>query len=211
MASPQPQAIALSGDIRPGDVHPIHLNGNEFALWRGDDEVVHLWEDRCPHRGMRLSFGFVRENRLKCLYHGWEFAAEGNCRKIPAHPDLDPPATLCTNTLAVFENFGMIFVGTNTEHLAQSNCRWHSVRSLFLDCPQVDGLQILHDCMKMSSNDSGSVSLSNDQMFAGASHRCNDRQCALHLSTRHDSQRIRLDAAKQLVNLRNYALSTSAS
>lgn len=211
MAPLPPQAIALSGDIRPGDVHPLHLDGKEFVLWRDDNEIVHLWEDRCPHRGMRLSFGFVRENRLKCLYHGWEFAAAGNCRKIPAHSDLDPPATLCANTLPVFEDFGMIFVGTNTEHFTRSTDRWHSVRSLFLDCPQTDGQQILNDWMKMFPNDSGAVSLSNDQMFAGASHRCNERQWALHLSTRHDSQRIRLNAAKQLVNFRNCALSTSAS
>ena len=53
--------------------------------------LPHVWEDRCPHRGMRLSMGFVRSDRIACLYHGWQYGTDGHCLYIPAHPR-DPGA-----------------------------------------------------------------------------------------------------------------------
>lgn len=47
----------------------------------------------CPHRGMRLSLGFIRGDQVACLYHGWHYDA-GQCRYIPAHPQLTPPETI---------------------------------------------------------------------------------------------------------------------
>ena len=82
----EPHAIALCDSIQPGGVHPIQLQDVELVLWRDYAGQAHVWHDRCPHRGMRLSFGFVKENRLTCLYHGWEYGSDGGCRKIPAHP-----------------------------------------------------------------------------------------------------------------------------
>jgi Rieske [2Fe-2S] domain len=35
------------------------------VVWRGQDGKVHAWEDWCPHRGMRLSFGFARGKSLR--------------------------------------------------------------------------------------------------------------------------------------------------
>lgn len=48
--------------------------------------------DRCPHRAARLSDGQMVEGRLECLYHGWQFGAEGRCLLIPQlYPDKDIP------------------------------------------------------------------------------------------------------------------------
>ena len=70
-------------------------------MWRDSDGVAHVWEDRCPHRGMRLSLGFVRGDQIACLYHGWRYDAAGQCRYIPAHPQLTPPETIRVPVLAV--------------------------------------------------------------------------------------------------------------
>ena len=50
-------AVGLSGDWEPGAVAGVIVEGREWALWRGVSGKAHIWEDRCPHRGMRLSFG----------------------------------------------------------------------------------------------------------------------------------------------------------
>lgn len=85
--------------------------GRDLVVWRSASGRLSAWDNRCPHRGMRLSFGFVRGETLACLYHGWQYAAEsGRCRLIPAHPDLDPPETIHARAYPVGEAHGLIWV-----------------------------------------------------------------------------------------------------
>lgn len=101
--------VALAADLGPSEVAGTRLFGREIALWRDESGAVHAWEDRCPHRGMRLSLGFVRGDALACLYHGWRWGTEGGCRAIPAHPDLRPPSTLRVARHAAAEARGLIW------------------------------------------------------------------------------------------------------
>lgn len=105
--------LALGMDVPPETAAPARLCGKEIALWRGADGQVHAWEDRCPHRGMRLSFGFVRNGNLACLYHGWQFGADATCRHIPAHPELRVPGTIHAHAYRTEERAGMIWVSLN--------------------------------------------------------------------------------------------------
>jgi phenylpropionate dioxygenase-like ring-hydroxylating dioxygenase large terminal subunit len=102
--------IALSRDIPAGVTRAIILDGYELVAWRGDGGAVQVWEDRCPHRGTRLSYGFVRGDRLNCLYHGWEYGTGASCHRIPAHPDLAVPATIRAKAYAATESGGMVLV-----------------------------------------------------------------------------------------------------
>ncbi|WP_407441134.1 Rieske 2Fe-2S domain-containing protein [Rhodococcus sp. (in: high G+C Gram-positive bacteria)] len=102
--------VALGRDIEPGAATGTTLNGVSIALWRDARGTLHAWGDRCPHRGMRLSFGFVREDRLVCLYHGWQFDGSGACRHVPAHPRMEPPGTVRTTRYRVLERSGLVWV-----------------------------------------------------------------------------------------------------
>jgi len=102
-------AIALSRDIPPENTRAVKVDSREIVIWRGADGEAHVWEDRCPHRGMRLSFGFVRGTVLNCLYHGWRYGPSGSCAGIPAHPDLTVPPTIRANTFPVRETGGMVW------------------------------------------------------------------------------------------------------
>jgi phenylpropionate dioxygenase-like ring-hydroxylating dioxygenase large terminal subunit len=73
--------------------HAVTLLGRELVLWRNDRGEPSLMEDRCPHRGARLSLGRCREGTLQCPYHGWRFANDGRCVVIPAQPGFMPPAS----------------------------------------------------------------------------------------------------------------------
>ena len=101
--------IALGRDVPKGTTRAVIVEGRELALWRGESGSVQVWEDRCPHRGMRLSYGFVRGDSLNCLYHGWEYGLSASCRRIPAHPDLDVPQTIKAKALPMAEAAGMIW------------------------------------------------------------------------------------------------------
>ncbi|WP_055045946.1 Rieske (2Fe-2S) protein [Devosia sp. A16] len=104
--------IALGRDVPPGVTRAVIVEGREVMIWRGEDGVAHVWEDRCPHRGMRLSLGFVRGNALNCLYHGWQYGSGANCLRIPAHPDLTVPPTIRANAYAAAEAGGMVWMSS---------------------------------------------------------------------------------------------------
>lgn len=102
--------VALSRDVPKGTTRAVLMDGAEFVIWRGEGGSVQIWEDRCPHRGMRLSFGFVRGDSLNCLYHGWTYGTGGACHKIPAHPDLTVPPTIRANTFTSAESGGLVLL-----------------------------------------------------------------------------------------------------
>lgn len=86
-------------------------NGQELALWRSEAGDVHAWENRCPHRGTRLTLGRIINDRLSCAYHGWQFSAgNGKCVAIPAHPDLPPPKNVGAKAFPIAEVDGMVWV-----------------------------------------------------------------------------------------------------
>ncbi len=104
-------AVALSRDLPPGMPLPVVFAGREIVVWRAEGGAVRAWADRCPHRGMRLSFGFVRGDTLSCLYHGWRYrGSDGGCDHIPAHPDLTPPKTIAADTYGATEVAGLIWL-----------------------------------------------------------------------------------------------------
>jgi len=105
--------VALSGAIDPGTSAGTHIDGEEYVVWRDNAGVPHVWQDRCPHRGMKLSFGFVRGDHIACLYHGWQYDTGGQCRYIPAHPDLDVPKTITVPVFKAAEAAGIIWASTD--------------------------------------------------------------------------------------------------
>ncbi|MBD2018727.1 aromatic ring-hydroxylating dioxygenase subunit alpha, partial [Leptolyngbya sp. FACHB-36] len=82
----------------------------DVVLWRGQNQTVHAWEDRCPHRSVRLSNGSVADNTLVCSYHGLAYDTTGQCVKVPAHPGYTAPKQACTRTFQAQERYGLIFV-----------------------------------------------------------------------------------------------------
>ncbi|MBE1507100.1 Rieske 2Fe-2S domain-containing protein [Rhizobium viscosum] len=104
--------VALSADLPLATVMPAWTPAGSIALWRSQSGRVSASSDRCPHRGMRLSHGFVRGEALSCIYHGWSYSPAGGCIRIPAHPDLVPPETIRVGVHKVEESDGVIWVAT---------------------------------------------------------------------------------------------------
>ena len=93
--------------------HIVHtaLHGQELAVWRADDGTVNAWENRCPHRGVRLSVGTNLGDRLKCRYHGWTYASgSGRCVDRPAHPGETPPSLVRARRFPCVEEHGYVWV-----------------------------------------------------------------------------------------------------
>ena len=98
-------------DHRVADV-PVGLTrlGDKLVLWRDADGTVHALEDRCPHRGARLSLGWNLGDRIACWYHGVEVGGDGKVAAVPAVGDCPLAQRGAIKTYAVEERHGAIFV-----------------------------------------------------------------------------------------------------
>ncbi|MFQ6180677.1 Rieske 2Fe-2S domain-containing protein [Sinorhizobium meliloti] len=102
--------VAASYDLPFRHVFHAQLLGREFAVWRADDGYVNIWENRCLHRGVRLSIGINDGRELKCQYHGWRYSNRtAGCTYIPAHPADAPARTITNRTFAGVERYGLVW------------------------------------------------------------------------------------------------------
>ena len=116
MTAPDPASllhpVAAGADLVPRHVVRSRLLGRPLAIWRADDGFINIWEDRCIHRGMRLSAGVNDGAELVCQYHGWRYSnRNGNCTYIPAHPGEAPAGGLRVPTFACAERYGLVWSG----------------------------------------------------------------------------------------------------
>lgn len=103
-------AIASSRELRSGRPLAIQRFGLNLVAYR-HSEGLSVLLDRCPHRGVALSQGTVRDDRLICPFHGLEFNPEGKCLHIPAHGlDGAVPKAMCVESFEVQEQHGFIFL-----------------------------------------------------------------------------------------------------
>ncbi len=102
--------VAASDDAVSHHVVEAVLADRELAVWRDDEGYVNVWENRCLHRGVRLSIGHNEGMELVCQYHGWRYASRtAGCTYIPAHPADAPARTMCNRTYPAVERYGLIW------------------------------------------------------------------------------------------------------
>ncbi len=102
--------VARSDDLPLRHVFQGELLGRELAIWRADDGFVNVWENRCLHRGVRLSIGLNEGRELRCQYHGWRYANRtAGCTYIPAHPADAPARVICNVTFPAVERYGLVW------------------------------------------------------------------------------------------------------
>ncbi len=103
--------IAYSAELGPAP-RGFRLFGERYVAWRPDEgAAVHAAIDECPHRGARLSQGWVRDGCLTCPYHGWRFDGSGACVEIPANdPELPIPPRAHVGSILVEERYGLVWV-----------------------------------------------------------------------------------------------------
>lgn len=109
--------ILPSALVAEQEVLKVPVLQHEVALWRAASGSVQIWENRCPHRSVRLSLGYIEGDSLICAYHGWSFdAAHAGCQRIPAQPQQRAPSSVCAKDYPVYEAHGMIWFGGFSRH-----------------------------------------------------------------------------------------------
>lgn len=104
--------VATVGELAAttGGVLGVRLLGRDLAVARVADGGVVALLDRCPHRGTRLSVGWVDGAAIRCAYHGWRWAGDGRCVEIPSAPATPIPGRFCQEAFDATVRHGLVWV-----------------------------------------------------------------------------------------------------
>ena len=76
--------LLSSKSLRRGQVRYLECLGRALVVWRSEDaDDVHAMGAFCPHLGANLRHGRVREDRIECPFHAWQFTGDGRAACVP--------------------------------------------------------------------------------------------------------------------------------
>lgn len=110
---------AFSREVARGKATTTTFWGEDIALYRAEDGAVHALEDRCPHRGIKLSHGSVEGCRLVCLYHGWTFDPAGQLVEMKHDSFGKKLPVLSVRSYPVRERYGIVWIFPGDPELAR--------------------------------------------------------------------------------------------
>ncbi|MEO0636507.1 MAG: Rieske 2Fe-2S domain-containing protein [Pseudomonadota bacterium] len=103
--------VSFRRDLPKGKPFGFQVHDLKLVLFEDDDGKLSCLRDRCPHRAARLSDGQIRDGRLECLYHGWQYDGSGDCLFIPQMLEgKDYPIRSCVDSFELEEKNGIVWV-----------------------------------------------------------------------------------------------------
>jgi nitrite reductase/ring-hydroxylating ferredoxin subunit len=116
----------------------VKLTGKEIVVFRDGDKLRAL-DDRCPHRGVKLSLGDCHyAGTISCPYHGWTFdgATGALVAALMEGPDSAIVGKVRAKTYPVQEHAGLVWVWPGTmepSKLADDIPEWIGDQSAFFN------------------------------------------------------------------------------
>lgn len=101
-----------SHDLKPGQVRNKLILGEPIVFGRTSKGEAFALRDLCPHRGVPLSTGKMRDDTVECPYHGWRFKPSGQCSLIPSlvgEENVDP-SKIHVRKYPIEEKHGLIWI-----------------------------------------------------------------------------------------------------
>jgi phthalate 4,5-dioxygenase len=65
----------------------VKILSERLIAFRNEDGEYGLVDEFCAHRGASLWFGKIEDCGIRCAYHGWKYATDGQCLEVPSEPD----------------------------------------------------------------------------------------------------------------------------
>lgn len=107
--------IALSSELKTGEVIGRPFLDGRVAVFRGENGVASVLSAWCSHYGADLSVGTVVGNSLRCAFHYWHYGQDGRCNRIASGDRIPPSATQFR--FPTLETAGIIWAFNGTEPL----------------------------------------------------------------------------------------------
>jgi len=73
--------VAQVGELQPGDIIPVAVDGAQIILYRMEDSY-YATQRQCIHQGGDLADGLISRGLLICPYHGWQFHADTGAHEL---------------------------------------------------------------------------------------------------------------------------------
>ena len=74
--------VALTSEVGKQPL-PVRILGENLVLFRTASGKFGLVHQQCPHRNASLIFGKCEKEGIRCCYHGWLFAPDGEILETP--------------------------------------------------------------------------------------------------------------------------------
>src|ERR687895_679311 len=75
--------VAAAAQMKDVYTRKVRLLGEDLVLYKDRSGTYGLIDPHCPHRRMSMIYGIPEADGLRCPYHGWKFAATGQCTEQP--------------------------------------------------------------------------------------------------------------------------------
>jgi 3-ketosteroid 9alpha-monooxygenase subunit A len=110
--------VAFSSELAAGAVQRLHYFGLDLVLFRGESGTAAVLDAHCPHLGAHLASdgGRIIGDTLACPFHGWTFAADGECVDIPYATRIPERARHALRGWPVVEENGFIALWYDPEN-----------------------------------------------------------------------------------------------
>jgi vanillate O-demethylase monooxygenase subunit len=102
---------AWDHELADGKLLARTILGKPVVLFKGDSGNVVALEDRCAHRGARLSNGRREGDCVRCMYHGLKFDASGKCVQIPGQDNIPPKLGVRSYPMVARDQLVWIWMG----------------------------------------------------------------------------------------------------
>jgi phthalate 4,5-dioxygenase len=95
--------------VAGGDPKTIEVLGEKFVAWRDQQGRAGLFAEHCLHRGASLQLARAEGDGLRCIYHGWKFAVDGQVLDTPNVADAKFKERIKGRTYPVREAGGLLW------------------------------------------------------------------------------------------------------
>lgn len=100
--------IAIAESLPAGGARAVRILSEDLTLFRGTTGTPFLIGGRCAHRCTQLHTGWVEDDQIRCMYHGWRYDGRGRCTEMPAERHAKPEA-VAIEGYPVYTYAGLIF------------------------------------------------------------------------------------------------------
>ncbi len=113
--------VCITDELKKQNPLAKKIIGEHIVIFKTETGEVKVIEDRCCHRNVKLSLGYVINECIKCAYHGWEFDGNGKCISIPSlESDQLVPKTACVKSYKVKVTNHMVWAFFGEQNLAEN-------------------------------------------------------------------------------------------